>query len=144
MHKFKYRSQDSLNPICSFGNDIETSAHFFLSYPNYSNGRSTFLNIIESIDKNILTWRKFSSYPKPFFTATVITAQKMKFSIKDSFSKCDHIRRKLRIWSHLVKKSLMENSIFCAVNSNNITNTLILNAAIDFLIATQRFDVNLL
>ena len=43
------------------------------------------------------------------------TAQKMKFSIKDLFSKCDQIRRKLRIWSHLLKKSLMENFIFCAV-----------------------------
>ena len=43
------------------------------------------------------------------------TAQKMKFSIKDFFSKYDQIRRKLRIWSHLLKKSLMENLIFCAV-----------------------------
>ena len=39
----------------------------------------------------------------------------MKFSIKDFFSKCDQIRRKLWIWSHLLKKSLMENFIFCAV-----------------------------
>ena len=37
---------------------------------------------------------------------------KMKFSIKDFFSKCDHIRRKLRIWSHLLKKSLKKNFIF--------------------------------
>ena len=36
----------------------------------------------------------------------------MKFSMKDFFSKCDQIRRKLRIWSHLLKKSLMENFIF--------------------------------
>ena len=36
------------------------------------------------------------------------TAQKIKFSIKDFF-------RKLRIWSHLLKKSLMENFLFCAV-----------------------------
>ena len=43
------------------------------------------------------------------------TAQKMKFSIKDFFFKCDQIRRKLRIWSHLLKKSAMENLIFCAV-----------------------------
>ena len=43
------------------------------------------------------------------------TAQKMKFSIEDFFSKCDQIRRKLRIWSHLLKKSLIENFIFCAV-----------------------------
>ena len=39
----------------------------------------------------------------------------MKFSIKDSFSKCDQIRRNLRIWSHLLKKSLMKKFIFCAV-----------------------------
>ena len=40
------------------------------------------------------------------------TAQKMKFSIKDFFSKCDQI---LRIWSHLLNKSLMGNFIFCVV-----------------------------
>ena len=32
----------------------------------------------------------------------------LKFSIKDFFSKCDQIRSFLRIWSHLLKKSLME------------------------------------
>ena len=42
-------------------------------------------------------------------------AQRMKFSIKDFFSKCVQIRRKLRIWSHLLEKSLMENFIFYAV-----------------------------
>ena len=36
-------------------------------------------------------------------------AQKMKFSFKDFFSKCDQIRRKLWIWSHSLKKSLKEN-----------------------------------
>ena len=40
------------------------------------------------------------------------TAQKIKFSIEDFFSKQDQIHRKLRIWSYLVKKSLMENFIF--------------------------------
>ena len=41
------------------------------------------------------------------------TAQKMKFSIKDFFSKCYQICSFLRIWSHLLKISLMENFIFC-------------------------------
>ena len=40
---------------------------------------------------------------------------KMKFSIEDFFSKCDQIRSFLRIWWHLLKKSLMEDLIFCAV-----------------------------
>ena len=39
----------------------------------------------------------------------------MEFSIKDFFSKHDQIRSFLRICSHLLKKSLMENFIFCAV-----------------------------
>ena len=43
------------------------------------------------------------------------TAQNMKFSIKDFFSKYKQIRSLLRIWSHLLKKSLIENFIFCAV-----------------------------
>ena len=53
----------------------------------------------------------------------VITAQKMKFSIKDFFSKCDQIRSLLRIWSNLLKKSLMENFIFCAVDSRTFRET---------------------
>ena len=36
----------------------------------------------------------------------------MKFSIKDFFSKCDQICKKLRIWSELLDKSLMENLFF--------------------------------
>ena len=35
--------------------------------------------------------------------------------MKDFFSKCDQIRRNLPIWSHLLKKTLMENFIFCPV-----------------------------
>ena len=49
------------------------------------------------------------------------TAQKMKFSIKNFSSKCDQIHRKLWIWSHLLKKSLTENFIFCAVLLENGT-----------------------
>ena len=43
------------------------------------------------------------------------TAQKMKLSFKDFVSKCDQIRSFLWIWSRLLKKSLMENFIFCVV-----------------------------
>ena len=37
----------------------------------------------------------------------------MKFSITDFFSKCEQIRKKLRMWLDLLKKSFMENLIFC-------------------------------
>ena len=40
------------------------------------------------------------------------TAQKRKFSIRDFFIKCDQIRSFLRIWSHLLKISLIENLLF--------------------------------
>ena len=43
-------------------------------------------------------------------------SQKIEFSITDFFSEGDQIRRKLRIWSHLLKKSVMENFIFRAVS----------------------------
>ena len=58
-----------------------------------------------------------------------LTTQKMKFSVKDFFSKCDQIRSFLQIWSHLLKKSLMENFTFCAVTifpAMNSDNNLVL------------------
>ena len=65
-----------------------------------------------------------------FFVAAVvpvtIAVHKMEFSIKDFSSKCDQIRRKLRIWSNLLKKSLMENFIFCAVSLRSLTFRLVL------------------
>ena len=48
----------------------------------------------------------------------------MNFSIKDFFNKCDQIRRKLRIWSHLLMKSLLENFIFCGVSVLQISENL--------------------
>ena len=47
------------------------------------------------------------------------TAQKMKFSIKDFFSKCHQTCSLLRIWSHLLKKTLMENFVFYAALFGN-------------------------
>ena len=53
-YKFKHGFQDSLNPICSCGNDIETTlAHFLLYYPHYSHESSTFLNTIKNINRHI-------------------------------------------------------------------------------------------
>ena len=42
--------------------------------------------------------------------------KRMKFSIKDFFSKYDQISSFLQILLHLLKKSLNENFIFCALN----------------------------
>ena len=48
----------------------------------------------------------------------------MKFSIKNFFSKCDHICSFRHIWSHLLKKFLMEQLIFFAVKAENLITQL--------------------
>ena len=42
-NKFKYSFQDTLNPICNCGNDVESGIHFFLHCLLYSNERHTIL-----------------------------------------------------------------------------------------------------
>ena len=62
--------------------------------------------------------------PKSFveiFCETVVSGifvnlQTMKFSIKDFFNKHNQIRKRGEVWSHLLKKSLMENFSFWAVS----------------------------
>ena len=55
-------------------------------------------------------WVTYSSLSKMMRSAN--TALKMKIFIKDFFCKSDQIRSFLRIWSCLLRKSLMENLIF--------------------------------
>ena len=49
--------------------------------------------------------------------------KKTKFSIKDFFSKCDQIRR--------LKKSLMENFIFCAVYATLVDIVILLRTFLE-------------
>ena len=55
----------------------------------------------------------------------------MKFSLKDFFSKCDQIRKKLLIWPHLLKKYSVENLIFLQWNITILINDVIENRKID-------------
>ena len=50
-----------------------------------------------------------------FVNGRECTAQKMNFPFKNFFSKFEQICKKLRILSYFLKKSLMENFIFCVV-----------------------------
>ena len=55
-------------------------------------------------------WEKAKHYNvDDYGKVMTISAQKMKFSIKNFFSKCDQIRSFMQIWSHLLKKPLIEN-----------------------------------
>ena len=53
-HKFKHSFQDTLNPICNCGNDVESAIHFFLHCFLYSNERRTLLSSLVNIDHTLL------------------------------------------------------------------------------------------
>ena len=64
----------------------------------------------------VLCFRKYGSNFSRFTKHGFLTLdKKWSFSLI-LFSKCDW---KLRIWSHLLKKSFMKNFIFCAVKMEN-------------------------
>ena len=91
---------------------IKVNFHFNTTFWNTQDGL-TFLR-----HREVSCARKFeprySSYSRMVMNV-LNTAQKMKFSIKDFFRRCDQSRSFLWICSYLLKKSLMENFIFCAV-----------------------------
>ena len=90
-HKFKH---DSLNPICSCSQNIETSTYFLLYCSNYSNKRLNFLNIIRNIESNILSKNDLkvtetllygdSSYDDANNTLTMNTNMEFVFASKRS------------------------------------------------------------
>ena len=74
------------------------------------------------ITHNPFCWLSIKSFDTEIWAYSAVliyddtdTSQKMTFSIKDFFSKCDQICSFLRIWPHLLKIYLMENFIFCSV-----------------------------
>ena len=54
-HKFKHNFLDCLNPICCCGQDIETTVHYLLHCPIFSDERSIFFNNIRSINEYVLS-----------------------------------------------------------------------------------------
>ena len=52
-HKFKHSFQDTLNPICNCGEDIEFTSHYLFHCPDYLEERKILLNTISCIVPNI-------------------------------------------------------------------------------------------
>ena len=94
-HKFKHSFQDLLNPLCKCGAEVESTTHFLLHCPIYSNDRSSLLSTIRNIDCKLL-------------------------KITDS--------------------SLTQTLLYGNPSFDIITNSLILNATIDFILSTKRFE----
>ena len=94
--------------------------YFYNAFVNYTKLKSKLLpkQQNENFSKeSFLKDLKLGLSNEGFFLT--ITVQKMKFSNQDFSSKCDQICSFLRIWSHLLEKSLMGNFIFSAVHFNN-------------------------
>ena len=54
-HKFRHCFQDTLNPLCDCGNDIETTTYFSLHCPGFHSHRQTLMNNIRKINEQILS-----------------------------------------------------------------------------------------
>ena len=94
-HKFKHSFQDSLNPLCKCGFDVESTSHILFHSPIYNNERSSLLSTIRNIDCKLLE----------------------------------------------NTDSSLTQALLCGNPSIDInTNSLILNAAIDFILPTKRFE----
>ena len=83
-----------------------------------------FLKIVnkEAILFLLFITKLFSSSQYFIYLLAQISAQKMNFSVKSFFSKCEHVRIKLRTYSHLLNKSLTKNFTFCVVNIIGFTS----------------------
>ena len=97
-HKFRHNFQDTLNPIWSCGDDIETTIHYLLHCSNYSDEGRTLLEGLQSIGEKI-------------------------------HDKSD--------------SQITELLLFGVSSNNDASNTYILNATIQCILATKRFDVPL-
>ena len=94
-HKFKHSFQDTINPLCSCGPDIESTEHFLLHCPQFVNKRRTLLSTIGKINYKFLE----------------------------------------NTDSNLTQTLLFGNTSFDITD-----NTKILNATINFILLTKRFD----
>ena len=94
-HKFKHSFQDTLNPLCNCGMDVESSTHFLLQCPSYINERCTLMSNLNRINPQI------------------------------SQTSLQHLTNTLLFW----------NSSY-----SDKRNTHILNATIDYIQLTKRFD----
>ena len=53
-HKSKHCFQDSIIPLCSCNQEVETTTHYFLHCPLFTNERCNLLNTLHQIDNTLL------------------------------------------------------------------------------------------
>ena len=52
--KFKHGFQDTLNPLRSYGNDVESTEQFFLHWPQFFNEKRTLLSTLGNLNRSLL------------------------------------------------------------------------------------------
>ena len=104
---------DGIKPAVVKLTDIGTAGnnHSELSLPYYDDHRESSDSYDDSFDPfrsflgdDVFNFNK-EEEEESVETVALLTAQKIKFFVKDFFSKYDQIRREMQIWSHLLKKS---------------------------------------
>ena len=73
-HKFKHSFQDTINPLCNCGQDIESATHFFLHYPFIINERRTLFSTMRSLDSKLLDYTHCDLTQTLFFGNTSQTS----------------------------------------------------------------------
>ena len=79
-HKFKHGFNDTINPICICGGDIELKNHFFLHCPEYCEARQTLFDNIQSINKMLISHNE-SSLTHLLLTVTLIATPMLMHSL---------------------------------------------------------------
>ena len=97
-HKSKDCFQDTVNPLCNFCQDIESTTHFFLHCPFFFNEIRILLSTIRSLDSKLL-----------------------------NFSDYDHT----------------QTLLFANTSQTSSNNLKIINASIDYILSSKRFDETL-
>ena len=52
-HKFKHSFQNSINPLCNCGYEVESTAQFFLHCPLFTNEIRTLFNTLRNLDSRL-------------------------------------------------------------------------------------------
>ena len=68
-HKLRHNFQDTLNPVCSCGQNIETITEYLLHFHNYFNERMTLLNNLQNVGKTIFLIKFIPDFQRFSFSA---------------------------------------------------------------------------
>ena len=77
-HKFRHNFLDTINPLCSFSLEIESTSHFFLCCQNFITARTNLMNELRKLDTDIFNLEISMKYPKLNCFYIVIVNTKIK------------------------------------------------------------------